>query len=163
MEINALSVASFANIFCHSQGFILPCCNCFNYSFIFPNIFFIFLILFVFYSLILYCSFLSFFLFLFLFFFSFFTVPRKLWDLGSQARGWAQAPVVGVPSPNYWINREPQTPRNINWSEASWRSSSQHQDLALSNCLQTPVLDVSDQTTNKTGIQPHPLKKEKMK
>ena len=29
-------------------GFILPCCSCFNYSFIFPNIFFIFLILFCF-------------------------------------------------------------------------------------------------------------------
>ena len=43
-------------------GFILHRCSWFNYSFIFPNIFFIFLILF---SLILYCTFFSFFLFFF--------------------------------------------------------------------------------------------------
>ena len=71
--------------------------------------------------------------------------------------------MVGAPSPNRWTNKEPQTPGNINWSEASWRSSSQHQDPALSNCLQTPGLDVSGQTTSKTGIQHHPSKKKKMK
>ena len=42
-------------------------------------------------------------------------------------------------------------------------SSSQHQDLALSNCLQTPVLDVTGQTMSKTGIQHHPSKKKKKK
>ena len=84
-----------------------------------------------------------------------------LWDLGSQARGRARAPVVGAPSPNCWTNREPQTPGNINCSEAAQRSSSQHQDPALSNCLQTPLLEVSGQTTSKTGIQHHPLKKRK--
>ena len=87
----------------------------------------------------------------------------SLWDLGSQARGWARVPVVGAPSPNHWTNREPQTPGNINQSEASRRSSSQREDLALSNYLQTPVLDVSGQTTSKTGIQHHPLKKKKTK
>ena len=92
-------------------GFILPCCSCFNYSFIFPNIFFIFLILFSLYSLTLYC-FLSFFLsflffsFLFFSFLFFFSAPRSLRDLGSQARGQAQAPVVEAPSPNYWTKRE---------------------------------------------------------
>ena len=66
----------------------------------------------------------------------------SLWDLGSQAGGQARAPVVGALSPNCWSNREPQTPGNINQSEASCWSSSQDQDPALSNCLQTPVLDV---------------------
>ena len=80
---------------------------------------------------------------------------------GSQAGGQARAPVVGAPSPNHQTNREPQTPGNINWSEASQRSSSQHQDPALSNCLQTPVLDVPGQTTSKTRIQHHPSKKKK--
>ena len=32
-----------------------------------------------------------------------------------------------------------------------------HQDLALPNCLQAPVLDISSQTTNKVGTQLHPL------
>ena len=82
-------------------------------------------------------------------------------DLGSQAGGQARDPVVGALSPNCWTNREPQTPGNINRSEASGRSSSQHQDPALPNCLQTPVLDVSGQTTRKTGIQHHPSKKKK--
>ncbi|KAM9087206.1 centromere protein C isoform 6-T6 [Megaptera novaeangliae] len=72
----------------------------------------------------------------------------SLWDLGHQARGHARAPVVGAASQNRWTNREPQPPWNISRSEASQRSSSQHQDLALSNCLQTPVLDVSGQTTS---------------
>ena len=48
-------------------GSVLPCCSCFNYSFIFPNIFFIFLNLF---------CFLSFDIVLLLFFFhSFFFFP----------------------------------------------------------------------------------------
>ncbi|XP_058905064.1 endonuclease 8-like 3 isoform X3 [Kogia breviceps] len=75
--------------------------------------------------------------------------------VGSQARGRDQAAVVEAPSPNHWTNREPQTPGNINRSKASRRSSSQHQDLDLSNCLHTPMLDVSGQTTSKTGIQHH--------
>ena len=82
-----------------------------------------------------------------------------LWDLGSQVRTWARAPVVGALSPNHWTNREAQTPGNINWSEVSWRSSSQYQDAALSHCLQTPVLDASGQTTNKTRTQFYPSKK----
>ena len=143
---------SFFSFFC--CGFILPCCSCFNYSLIFPNIFFIFLILFclLFFDIVLL-------LFFFLpSFFFFFTTPQSLQDLGSQAGSWARAPVVGAPSPNRWIDREPQTPGNINWSEASGRSSSQHQDPALSNCLQTPVLDISGQTSSKTRIQHHPSK-----
>ena len=88
-------------------------------------------------------------------------MPRSLRDLVSQAGGWAQAPVVGALSPNRWTNREPQMPGNINRNEASRRSSSQHQDPALSNCLQTPVLDVSGQTTSKTVIQHHPSKRGK--
>ena len=50
-------------------GFILPCCNCFNYSFIFPNVFFIFLILFcfLFFGIVLLLfSFLPLFIYLFL-------------------------------------------------------------------------------------------------
>ena len=83
-------------------------------------------------------------------------------ELGSQARGQAQAPLVGAPSPNCWTNTQPWNPgNNINRSEASQRSSSQHQDPALSNCLQTPVLDVSGQATSKTGIQHYPSKKKK--
>ena len=96
-------------------------------------------------------------------FFLVFTMPRSLRDLVSQAGGWAQAPVVGALSPNRWTNREPQMPGNINRNEASRRSSSQHQDPALSNCLQTPVLDVSGQTTSKTVIQHHPSKKKRKK
>ena len=71
---------------------------------------------FIFYSLLLYCSIFSFFLSFF------FSMPCTLWDLGSQAKGQTQAPVVGAPSPNCWTNIEPQTPGNINQSEASWRS-----------------------------------------
>ena len=85
-------------------------------------------------------------------------MPRSLWALGSQAGGWAQVPVVGAPSLNCWTNTDPQNSGNISWSDAPWRSSSQHQDLALSNCLQTPVLDVSGQTASKTGIHHHPAK-----
>ena len=129
-----------------------PATGCFDYSFIFPDIFFIFLILF-------YFLFFDIVLLLFSFFLFFLYAPGSLWDLGHQARGHARAPVVGAASQNRWTNRGPQPPRNISRSEASQRSSSQHQDLALSNCLQTPVLDVSGQTTSKTGIQPHPSKK----
>ena len=85
----------------------------------------------------------------------------SLQDLGSKAGGRARAPVVGAPSPNFRTNREPQTPGNINRSEAYQRSSPWQQDLALPNCLQTPVLNTSGQTTSKTGIQPHPSKKKK--
>ena len=91
--------------------------------------------------------------------FFFFAMPCSLQDLGSQAGSWAWAPVVEVLSPNHWTNRVPQTPGNINQSEVSWRSLSQHQDLALPNCLQIPVLEASGQTTSKTGTQPHPSKK----
>ena len=41
-------------------GFVLPSCSCFNYIIIFPNVFFISPVLFLFYSLLLYCSFFSF-------------------------------------------------------------------------------------------------------
>ncbi|XP_067552240.1 uncharacterized protein [Pseudorca crassidens] len=67
----------------------------------------------------------------------------SLQDLGSPAGCQARAPVVGALSQNRWTNREPQSPGNINRSEASRKSSSQHQDPALSKCLQTPVLDDS--------------------
>ena len=136
-------------VLCPFLNQVVFCCSCFNYIFIFPNIFFIFLTLFclLFFDIVL------------LLFFFFFSAPCSLQNLGSQAGGQARAPVVGAPSPNHWTNREPQTPGNINWSEASWRSSSQHQDQALSNCLQNPVLDASGQKTSKTGIQHNPSKK----
>ena len=67
--------------------------------------------------------------------------------------------MVGAPSPNHWTNREPQTAGNIHRSEVPQRSSSQHQDPALSNSLQTPVQEASGQTTSKTGTQSHPSKK----
>ena len=85
-----------------------------------------------------------------------------MWDLGSRAGGQARVPVVGAQSPNHWTNREPQTPGNIPWSEVSQRSSSWHQDPALPNNLQTPVLEASGQTTSKTRTQPHPSKKNEM-
>ena len=77
------------------------------------------------------------------FFFVFFAAPGGLQDLGSRAQGQAEASVVGAPSLNHWTNREPQTPGNIHQSEVSWRSSSQHQDPALPNSLQTLVLEAS--------------------
>ena len=86
-----------------------------------------------------------------------------LQDLGSQARGRAAVPAVGVPSPNHWTNREPQTPGNIIRSEVSPRSSFQHQDPALPNTLQTAVLEASGQTTSNTETQSHSLKKGKKK
>ena len=99
---------------------------------------------------------------LFLFFpFFFFATPHSLGDLGSQARGQAKAPAVGALSLSHWTNRELQTPKNIHQSEVSLSSSSQHQDPALPNSLQTPELEASDQTTNKTGTQSHSLKKKK--
>ena len=70
---------------------------------------------------------------------------------------------VGAPRPNHWTNREPQTSGNIYWSEVSQSSSSQHQDPALPNSLQTPMLEASGQTTSKTGTQSHSLKKQKKK
>ena len=84
-----------------------------------------------------------------------------MWDLDSQAQGWAEAPAVEAPSPNHWTNREPQTPGTLHRSEVSQSSSSQHQDPALPNSLQTPVLEASGQTTSKTGTQYQSLKKKK--
>ena len=75
--------------------------------------------------------------------------------------GRAEAPAVGALSQNHWTNREPQTPGSIHQSEVSWRSSSWHQDPALANGLQTPVLEASGQTTSKIGTQSHPSKKKK--
>ena len=88
---------------------------------------------------------------------------NRLRDLGSQAGGQAKAPAVGALSLNHWTNREPQTPGNIHWSEVSWSTSSQDQDPALPNSLQTPVLETSGQTTSKTGTKSHPLKKKEKK
>ena len=79
-------------------------------------------------------------------------------ELGSRAGDQAKAPAVGAPSLNHRTNREPQTPGNIHQREVPRRSSSQHQDPALPNRLQTPVLEASGQTTSKT-IQP--IKKKK--
>ena len=62
-------------------GSVLLCCCYFIFIRILSSIFFIFLTLFIFYSLLLFCSF-------FLFFF-FGHTPGGLWDLGSQAGGWA--------------------------------------------------------------------------
>ena len=88
--------------------------------------------------------------------FSFFVVaPYGLRDLGSRAQGRAEAPAVGTMSLNPWTNREPQTPGNIHRSEVSWSSLSQHQDPALPNSLQTPVLETLSQTTSETGTQSH--------
>ena len=93
--------------------------------------------------LVSYSNFIFYFVIVFLFLFLFFATPHGLRDLGSQAQGWAEDPVVGAPSLNHWTNREPQTPGNINQSEVSRSSSSQQQDPALPNSLQTPVLEAS--------------------
>ena len=66
------------------------------------------------------------------------------------------SPAVEAQSPGHWTSREFLDPGNINQSELSQRSSSQQQDLAPPNSLQAPVLDVSGQTTSKTGTQPPP-------
>ena len=87
--------------------------------------------------------------------------PTPLAGSWFTSMGLGQTPAVGAPRLNYWTNREPQTPGNIHRSEVSWRSSSQHQDPALPNSLQTPVLEASGQTTSKTGTQSHSLKKKK--
>ena len=81
--------------------------------------------------------------------------PQSEPDLGSRAVGWAEAHVVEAQSPNNWTNREPQTPGNIHLREVSRSSSSQHQDPALPNSRQTPVLEASGQTASKTGTQSH--------
>ena len=86
--------------------------------------------------------------------------PKEMGRTHKRTSGCqAKAPVVGAPSPNHWINREPQTPGNIHWSEVFQRSSSQHQDPTLPSSLQTPVLEAPGQTTSKTGTQSHSLKK----
>ena len=103
------------------------------------------------------------FIFYFVIVLFFFATPHTLCDLGSRARCRAKAPVVGAQSANHWTNREPQTPGNIHRSEVSRRSSSQHQDPALPNSLQTPGLEASGQTTSKTGTQSHSWKKTKMR
>ena len=48
----------------------------------------------------------------------------------------------------------------MHWSEVSQRSSSQYQDPAIPNSLQTSVLEASGQTTSKTGTQSHLLKQQ---
>ena len=50
---------------------------------------------------------------------------------------------------------------NINSGEISQRSTFQHQDLALPNSLQTPVLETLGQIISKTGTQSHPKKEKK--
>ena len=60
-------------------------------------------------------------------------------------------------------NRKPQASRNSHWSEVSQRFTFQHQDPALPNCLQTPLLETSGQTTSKIGTQSHPSNKQTKK
>ena len=93
----------------------------------------------------------------------FFAMLHGLWGLGSQAGVQAWAPVASGLRPSCWTNKELQAPGNINQCELSQRSSSWHQDPAPPNCLQTPVLGASGQTTSKTGTQPHPSKNEMTK
>ena len=80
-----------------------------------------------------------------------------LQDLGSWARGQAWVLMLGVPSPNYWTNREHQNPGDMNQSKVSWRATAQHWDPALPNCLEFPVLETSGQTTRRQ----EPIKKKK--
>ena len=90
------------------------------------------------------------------------SMPKEMGGTPKRvAGGQAKAPAVGALSANHWTNREPQTPGNIHQSEVSQRSSFQHQDPALPNSLQTPVLEASGQTTSKTETQSHPSKKKK--
>ena len=101
------------------------------------------------YSLLLFCFSLPFsFLFLFFLFFR----PH------STACGcpFHEARALSL---NFWSNREYQATRNINPSDESPRSASQHQALALPNCLQRPLLETSGQTTSETRTQSHTSKK----
>ena len=98
-----------------------------------------FLIYFIFYYLSLSSTFL---------FFSFIS-----WCAIQDLDSWAWAPVVGGPSPKCWINRDTQTSRNTIWSEVSWRATSKHLVLALLNCLQTPVLKFSGQSSSEWRTQ----------
>lgn len=115
-------------------------------------------LIFIIYRLVflIYFSFLLFVIVLQLFFSLFFGVLCSLWALDSWARDQAWAPMVASPSSNYWANRDTQTPWNISWSEVPWRSTSQHLDPVLPNCLQTPVLEFSGQTISERGTWSHP-------
>ena len=81
------------------------------------------------------------------------------WRLGlSSCRGSSLDLLVQVWTAGLTENVRPQV--NINQSEVSQRSTSQYQDLALPSLLQTPLLETSVKTTNKTGTQSHPSRNE---
>ena len=87
------------------------------------------------------------------------------WDLtgehGCSAKNQAWAPVMGALSLNCLINRDCQAPANINWGGVPQRSTSQHQDLALHNYLEIPLMETSGQIASKTGRQSQPSKRKK--
>ena len=130
--------------------------SCFHYIFIFPNIYFIFLILFFDSVLLLLfvCLFVCWVFFVLLCQAACrILVPRP--EVGPELLWWE----LWVQIAGLTENLRPQ--RILIGGRLPRRSKSQHQDPALSNCLQTPVLDASGQTTSKRGIQPRPSKKKK--
>ena len=144
-----------------------------------PFFFFLFSVVVLFYLVVVVSIVALFFLiyiliFLILFYFLFSVIVLLLfflffcqatWLVGPWFPGWGLSLSFcdgsDESNPLVLSKREPQIPGNINQSEASWRSSSQHQDSALPNGLQTPVLDTSGETTSKTGTQSDTSKKKK--
>ena len=124
------------------------------FFFFLPSWFYFALLLFHIYFYFLYFYFITSLLFCFFDCCFFFFPPWYAICMAPWFTGWGSglASMVGALSPNHQSNREPQTTENINSCEFSPRSSSQHQDLAPTNCLQAPVLDASGQKTSKTGI-----------
>ena len=99
--------------------------------------------------------------FFYFFFFCTWWLPGSVYgmEIGPELLWWELLGLVG-PSLNCWTNGECQAPGNINQSEVSQKSTSQYQDLALPSLLQTPLLETSVKTTNKTGTQSHPSRNE---
>ena len=86
--------------------------------------------------------------------FLFSTPLRRLLDSLTTGQAWAFR--VGASSPGHRTTREFLGPGNINQHVFSQRCPCWHQDLALHNCLQAPVLETSCQTTSKMGSQNYP-------
>ena len=124
--------------------YFLPVCVC-----TLLLLFFVLLLL-----LVLGTVFCLFFFFSLLFSFSSLASFCILWVLGSPSRVWAWACRMERPILGHWAAKESQTPGNINPWELAWRPPSRHQDLALLNCLQAPVLDTPCQTASKTKHSP---------
>ena len=132
-------------------SFLFSCFSGFFLSFLF------FLVCFYFFFFFWFCFYHLSWVWLVFASFSFFLFSLSCWtacgllDSLTMSQAW-----VGVLSPGCWTTREFLGPGNSNRHVFSQRYPRWHQDLALHNCLQTPVLDTSCQTTSKMGSQTYP-------